>query len=318
VKPRLNCNTLRSAAFVCGYGALIGLGFALSRVPLAARNLSAAYPVIVESPARPEVERLIRESGAEDAVAFRTLDVPPQELMLNEDESFHAASTMKIPVMIELFAQAHEGKLRLDDNLLITNEFHSIIDGSPYQLDPKDDSDGEVYNAIGASWTLRQLCEAMITKSSNLATNLIIDRLGVANIQRRVHLLGADDMHVLRGVEDEKAFHAGTNNTTTAMALYILLRAIADKTACDPHSCKQMLEILERQTFNEAIPAGLPPGTVIAHKTGEITGIHHDAAIVFGKRPFILVIMVKGIEDRNKSSALMAAIARAIYGGLAR
>jgi beta-lactamase class A len=277
---------------------------------------AAATPVIVESRARAAVEKLIHDSGADAAVAFRTLDTPPQELMLNVNESLHAASTMKIPVMIELFAEAHDGKLRLDDKLLIRNEFHSIVDGSDYQLDPKDDSDEEVYKAIGTSWTLRQLCEAMITKSSNLATNLIIERLGVANIQARVHRLGADDMHVLRGVEDEKAFQAGKNNTTTANALYILMRAIADQSACDPDSCEQMLEILERQTFNEAIPAGLPPGTVIAHKTGEITGIHHDAAIVFGKRSFILVILVKGIDDRDKSSALMAAITKAIYAGV--
>jgi beta-lactamase class A len=156
----------------------------------------------------------------------------------------------------------------------------------------------------------------MITRSSNLATDLLIEKLGVANIQARVHMLAADDMHVLRGVEDSKAFQAGMNNTTTANALFVLLRAIAAQTACDPDSCKQMLDILEAQTFNEAIPAGLPPGTVVAHKTGEITGIHHDAAIVFGKRPFILVILVKGIDDRNKSSALMAAITREIYAGV--
>jgi beta-lactamase class A len=279
-------------------------------------DFPAATAVIVESPARAEVEKLIRESGADVAIAFRTLDTPPQELMLNEDELFHAASTMKIPVMIELFAEVHAGKLRLDDKLPIKNEFRSIMDGSAYQLDPKDDSDEEVYKAIGTSWTLRELCEAMITRSSNLATDLIIEKLGVANIQARVHQIGADDMHVLRGVEDEKAFQAGKNNTTSANALYLLLRGIADHSACDVDSCKQMLEILERQTFNEAIPAGLPPGRVIAHKTGEITGIHHDAAIVFGRRPFVLVILVKGIGDRTKSSALMAAITRAIYAGL--
>ncbi len=316
MKKRKYYTTFRLAGILCAGGIFAGLGVSLPGVHRPAGSPAAAVPVIAESPARAEVEKLIRESGADVAVAFRTLDVPPQELMLNENEQFHAASTMKIPVMIELFAESQAGKLRLDDTLLIKNEFQSIVDGSPYQLDPNDDSDEEVYKAIGTFWTLRQLCEAMIIKSSNLATDLIIERLSVANIQARVHLLGADDMHVLRGVEDEKAFQAGRNNTTSANGLYVLLRAIADHSACDPDSCKQMLDILELQTFNEAIPAGLPPGTVIAHKTGEITGIHHDAAIVFGRRPFVLVVMVKGIDDRNKSSALMAAITRAIYGGL--
>ncbi|HXN64243.1 MAG TPA: serine hydrolase [Candidatus Acidoferrales bacterium] len=267
-----------------------------------------------ESPARGKVEELIHTSGAEVGVAFQMLD-GSQELFLNADQPFHAASTMKVPVMIELFAQVHDGKLSLADTLLIHNEFKSLADGSPYSLDVNDDSDAEVYKAIGSKWTLRDLCEAMITRSSNLATNLIIEKLGVDNVRARVQSLGADGMQVLRGVEDEKAFEKGMNNTTTARALVILLKAIAENRAGDPESCLQMREILERQTFNEAIPAGLPSGTVVAHKTGEITGAHHDAAIVYVPRPFVLVILVKGINDRDKSSAVMAEITRTVYSG---
>lgn len=267
-----------------------------------------------ESPARGQVEELIHASGAEVGLAFQMLD-GSQDLFLSADQSFHAASTMKVPVMIELFAQVHEGKLNLADTLLIHNDFKSLADGSPYTLDANDDSDPDVYKAIGSKWTVRDLCEAMITRSSNLATNLIIEKLGVDNIRARVHSLGADGMQVLRGVEDEKAFEKGMNNTTTARALLILLKAIAENRAGDPESCREMREILERQTFNEAIPAGLPAGTVVAHKTGEITGVHHDAAIVYAPHPFVLVILVRGINDRDKSSALMAAIARAIYAG---
>jgi beta-lactamase class A len=74
-----------------------------------------------------------------------------------------------------------------------------------------------------------------------------------------------------------------------------------------------MLEILARQQFNEAIPSGLPPGTRVAHKTGELTKIHHDAAIVYGPRPFVLVILVRGMAESKDSAALMADIARRIY-----
>jgi beta-lactamase class A len=300
--------------------ALIFAAFALT--PFAACTRYAdAFPQnvkagpVVESPARAEVERLIRESHAEVAVDFRTLD-GKQEMMISADTPFHAASTMKIPVMIELFAEAHDGKLRLDDLLPVKNEFHSIVDGSAYELNAEDDSDADIYKSVGNTLTLRQLCEAMITRSSNLAANLLIERLGVVNIQKRISLLHADGMVLLRGVEDTKAFQAGKNNTTTARALQILLEAIAENKAGDAESCRQMMEILKRQTFNEAIPAGLPAGTVVAHKTGEITGIHHDAAIVMAARPFALVILVKGIEDRDKSSALIAAITRTIYAGV--
>jgi beta-lactamase class A len=265
-----------------------------------------------ESPVRPQVERLIRASGAEVAIAFQMLD-GSQELFLSADQPFHAASTMKVPVMIELFAQAHEGKLRLDDTLPVKNEFHSLLDGSSYTLDAGDDSDNDVYQAMGSSWTLRQLCEHMITRSSNLATNLLVEKLGVENVRARVHLLGADGMQVLRGVEDEKAYQAGMNNTTTARALLILLKAIAENRAGDADSCRQMLDILKRQTFHEAIPAGLPAGMVVAHKTGDLTGHHHDAAIVYAPRPFILVILTRGINNFDQSSQLMANITRAVY-----
>jgi len=258
------------------------------------------------------IEERIRASGADVGIAFRALD-GRTAYSFHEEDIFHAASTMKIPVMIELFHQAQQGKLKLDDPLLVKNEFHSLADGSIYTLDPADDSETDLYKAAGQTRTLRQLLELMITVSSNLATNLLIERLGVENIRATVHALHADGMSVLRGVEDNKAFQKGMNNTTTARGLQQLLEAVARGEAVDQESSRQMIEILERQKFNEGIPAGLPPGTRVAHKTGEITKIHHDAAIVFGPRPFVLVILVRGLADKKDSSALMAEITRQLY-----
>jgi beta-lactamase class A len=260
----------------------------------------------------PRVEELIHKSGADVAVAFRTLD-GQSAYSLHDDISFHAASTMKIPVMIELFHQARQGKLKLDEPLLVKNEFHSLVDGSIYTLSAADDSEADLYKAAGQTRTLRQLCESMITSSSNLATNLLIAKLGVDNIRATVHSLHADGMNVLRGVEDGKAFEKGLNNTTTARGLLVLLEAIAHGEAVDQESSNLMIEILERQKFNEGIPAGLPPGTRVAHKTGEITKIHHDAAIVFAPKPFVLVILVRGLASEKDSAALMADITRTIY-----
>src|SRR5574338_289302 len=197
----------------------------------------------------------IKASGAEVSVALRTLD-GKTEALIDPDKPYHAASTMKVPVMIELFRQAEEGKLSLDDTLPIKNEFHSIVDGSVYQLSVGDDSDADVYKAVGGTLTLRQLCEAMITVSSNFATNLLIERLGVENIRKTVSHLGADGMQVLRGVEDQKAFDKGLNNTTTARALMVLFERIARGQAVSPQADAAMMPILERQKFNDAIPAG--------------------------------------------------------------
>jgi beta-lactamase class A len=153
----------------------------------------------------------------------------------------------------------------------------------------------------------------MITVSSNFATNLLIENLGVDHIRATVHSLQADGMNVLRGVEDNKAFEKGLNNTTNALGLAVLLEAIAKGEAVDADASRQMVAILERQKFNEGIPAGVPERIRVAHKTGELTMLHHDAAIVYAKRPFVLVILVRGLADFKDSSALMADITRALY-----
>lgn len=262
--------------------------------------------------ARQDIQKLIDQANADASVALRMLD-GSGELLYRPDVEYHAASTMKVPVMIELFRQARGGRIKLDDQLPIRNEFHSIVDRSVYTLSAEDDSDAELYKKIGGSMSYRELCEAMITVSSNFATNLLIERLGARNIQATTNALGAPGMHVLRGVEDSKAFEKGLNNTTTARALLTLMEKIAKGQAVDPAASEEMVAILKRQKFNERIPAGLPAGVAVAHKTGEITKIQHDAAIVFAERPFALVVLVRGIEDAKLGSKLAADITRVVY-----
>ena len=275
---------------------------------------------MIQAPApdlRARVQTLIDSSGAEVAVVMRTID-GKTELSIDSDKNFHAASTMKVPVMIELFRQAETGKLKLDDPLPIRNEFHSIVDGSVYQLSVGDDSDAEVYKAIGKTMTLRELCEAMITVSSNFAANLLIERVGAGNVRKTVSRLGADGMVVLRGVEDQKAFDKGLSNATTARALAVLMQKLAQGKAVNATADAEMVAILKRQKFRDAIPSGVPDGTPVAHKTGNITKIHHDAAIVYGPRPYVLVVLVRGIQDQKVSGPLMASISREIWNELSK
>jgi beta-lactamase class A len=269
-------------------------------------------PSSLDSKVSASIQERIQKSGADVGVAFRTLD-GRTAWSFHAEDTFHAASTMKIPVMIELFHQVQQGKLKLDDSLPIKNEFHSLADGSIFTLDPKDDSETDLYQAVGQTRTMSQLCALMITVSSNFATNLLIQKVGVENIRATVHSLQADGMSVLRGVEDNKAFQKGLNNTTNAQGLAVLLEAIAKGEAVDANASRQMVQILERQKFNEGIPAGVPSGTRVANKTGELTKLHHDAAIVYAKRPFVLVILMRGLVDIKDSSVLMADITRQLY-----
>ena len=196
------------------------------------------------------------------AVAFEDLAAGSQ-LLINEKEMFHAASTMKTPVMVELFAQMRAGSFSLEDSIAIRNEFKSIVDGSVYQLDLKDDSDDSMYKRLGTQCTIRELAYQMITVSSNLATNILIDLVGAANVTRRMRSIGAADIQVLRGVEDGKAFERGLNNRTTALDLLIVMRAIGNNAAIDAAASKAMMQILLAQKFNDIIPALLPPSVKV-------------------------------------------------------
>ncbi len=279
--------------------------------------VASAPAARAQSALETELRAAIVASGAEVAVAFRTLD-GRTEVLIDADKPFHAASTMKVPVMIELFRQVATGRLSFDASLPIRNEFKSIVDGSPYTLSEGDDSDKAVYAQVGKTMTLRELCDVMITVSSNFAANLLIEKLGVDNIRATVAKLGADGMHVLRGVEDQKAFDKGLNNTTTARGLLVLFDRLGHGTAVDPKSDAEMIQILKRQAFNDAIPAGVPAGTMVAHKTGSITKIHHDAGIIFADRPYVLVLLVRGIQDEKQSGTLMASLSKIVYRSLAQ
>jgi beta-lactamase class A len=256
----------------------------------------------------------VAASGAEVGLFFRTLD-GRDSLFLNPDLRFHAASTMKVPVMIQLFRDADSGRVRLDDRIDVRRTFRSIVDGSAYDLDPADDSDSSLYARVGGRATLRELVELMITRSSNLAANLLIELVSAARANRTAHQLGADSIAVLRGVEDIPAFNAGLNNTTTARDLGVLLWAIAQDQAASPEACREMIAVLERQRFNDGIPALLPRGTRVAHKTGDITGINHDAGIVYPRRgrPYVLVVLTRGITDSKQSSRLIADLSLMVY-----
>ena len=278
---------------------------------------AAGAQTLTVDAAKQQIEKIIAASGAEVAVAYLPLPWPEGEaaggILIDAGKTFHAASTMKVPVMIEAFRQAEAGGIALDAPIPVTNTFKSIVDGSPYELSATEDSDGDVYKAIGRTMTLRELVTASITVSSNLATNILIETLGPENVRKTVAALGGEGMVVLRGVEDQKAFDKGLNNTTTARALMVLLEKIARGEAVSRAASRGMADILRMQQFNDAIPAGLPEGVAVGHKTGSITRINHDAAIVYAERPYVLVILTRGIEDGAKSAALMAGISRVIY-----
>src|SRR5258706_2728816 len=284
--------------------ALLSLTLALLQAQSPPTSLSARIDArIAEAPAR-AVGVYYRDLTTRDSLTVGALT------------RFHAASTMKIPVMIQLFRDRDAGRLSLDDSITITNTFRSIVDGWPYVLDVTDDSDSSLYKRLGQRAAIPQLIELRETVSSNLATNLLITRVDAKRANATAHALGADLILVLRGVEDGKAYRAGLNNTTTARDLGVLLAAIANGKAASPASCREMLAILGRQQFKEEIPAGLQPRTLVYHKTGWVGQVvYHDAAIVDAARGrrYVLVVTTGGIQKDEDAHALVRDISKLVF-----
>jgi beta-lactamase class A len=251
-------------------------------------------------------------------IAVAVFDLQTQnEILVNADVTMHPASVMKVPVMMEVYRQAHEGLLSLDDRLRIVNSFTSVVDGSEFSLDIKDDSEFALYERIGESESIRELNRLMIVRSSNLAANLLMEKVGTARVDAFLKELGIRDYTVIRGLEDKKAYRLNINNAASARALTQVMRLIAEGGVVSQEASDEMIEIMLGQEFNESIPAELPKSARVAHKTGWTGDFFHDSGIVFpqNRKPYAISIMTRGFpeEDEKEAHACMARISKLAY-----
>jgi beta-lactamase class A len=250
------------------------------------------------------------------AVAFRDLETD-HDYFLNADEPLHPASTMKVHVMMEVFRQANEELLSHDGRLPIFNSFTSIADGSKFSLDVIDDSEQSLYQRIGETESIHELTRLMIVRSSNFATNILIEKIGARNVDDFIHALGIEGVVIRRGIEDNVAFRLGMNNSATARGLTQTMDLIARKKVVSERASAQMIDILLGQEFNESIPALLPNFVKVAHKTGWTGDVYHDTGIVYppDRKPYVLSLMTRGFNEaqENEAHACIANLSRRIY-----
>lgn len=270
--------------------------------------------VIFSCEKKPDITKQLTDTLSQTkgnfALAFRDLQTG-EEILINEHRMFHAASTMKTPVMIEVYKQAAAGKFSMSDSILIKTEFNSIVD-STFSLTPTDDSETELYAMVGKKWPISDLVYKMIILSSNLATNLLIELVDAKNVTQSMRDLGANEILVLRGVEDGKAFRAGLNNRTSAYDLMLIFAKIGEGklTGSD-----EMMKTLLDQKFNEIIPANLPSDVKVAHKTGWITGLNHDSGLIIlpDGRQYVLVLLSDEVEDETAAKKNMATASKMVF-----
>ena len=264
-----------------------------------------------------KITNLLKSHKGTFAVALKNLE-DGNTILINENEIFHAASTMKTPVMIELFKKKYNGEVSFEDSLQIKNEFMSIVDGSKFELSSFDDSDENIYKNLGEYISIRELIFDMITKSSNFCTNLLIDYIDVKDVNKTMRDIGAENINVLRGVGDLKAFDKSLNNTTSARDLLIIYEKLAMGSLINPSISNEMVEILKNQVYKDIIPKYLPKNIEVAHKTGWISGVRHDSGIVFleNGEKYILILLSKNLEDDIEGAEFLAKISLEIYNYL--
>lgn len=268
---------------------------------------------------RKEIERIGRDASARHlAAAFYDYETRTA-WSYNGDRWFHAASTIKVAILVALFDAVAQGRFELKSRLHVRNRFLSAVHEEPYRVTTNRDANSAVHAAIGKMMKLHELAHHMITTSSNLATNLLLDLIGVEAAQGTLRRLGIQGVALRRGVEDERAFEAGINNEVTADGLNQLFRLIHEEQTFSPEATRQMRDILFQQAFKSGIPAGLPEklraDAKIAHKTGEISTVAHDAGLVFlpNRRPYVAAILTEWDNDASTRQETVAQVSRAIY-----
>jgi beta-lactamase class A len=278
------------------------------------QQTSLPHPDALEA-LRLRFEALERTSGAR-ALAIAVYDTQTQTTFRrNGDRWFHAASTIKVAILLGVYASIHHGWLLTQSRLHVRNRFFSAVDGRPFRVLADRDANSEVHAAIGKMMRVSELALHMIATSSNLATNLLLDLVGLETVQRSLDELHLDGIDIRRGVEDERAFEFGLNNRVTADGLTQLLRLIAEERAFSPELSRDMLAILHAQEFRNGIPARLPRAVRVAHKTGDISTVAHDAGVVYpeGRKPYVVAILSEWAPETAGRSATIAEVSRAVY-----
>lgn len=265
-----------------------------------------------------ELERELRETitrlgGNEPG---RTVAVAAEHLRsgrsaaVNGTVVFHPASTIKVALLAAVYAKLERGELSGNTHVTVHNGFPSSIDGSLFDLDAEDDSEKTLYGRMGEAVEVRELARLMIVRSSNLATNLLLEVVPPGEVMTFLDEVGLGESGglLLRNrMMDLKAFELGLTNRGTAAGLCRLMAMIGRREL--PGSA-EMLKVLLAQELNEGLPAGLPPGSRCAHKTGSITGHYHDVAVV--DDAWAVAVLTRGYADEREAQQVVATLGRVV------
>jgi beta-lactamase class A len=264
---------------------------------LTAALLSAqAAPLPAELKAK--FERRVQEIAArvDGVVGYVLLDMTSGERIAHlERETFPTASTIKLAIVYELFTQAAEGAIKMDE--AVTLDRRKAVGGT-----------GVLIEMGTPTLSIRDYAALMVTLSDNTATNVLIDRLGMEKITKRMQGLGLPGTKLRRHMMDTEAARRGDENVSTPDEIARLLTAMPS----------EGIELLKKPKASRLRKA-LPPDVAAADKPGELDGVRVDAGIVYAKnRPFVLSVMTTFLKDDAEGERAIEEITRAAYEYYAR
>ncbi len=236
------------------------------------------------------------------AIALDVLDLNTgYNAGFNAAKSMPAASTIKVPVMVEVFTQLEAGRFDLQHRVMLL-------------ASDKDFGSGELADApVGTTYAVSDLVEKMIDISDNTATNMLIRLVGRRAINRRMAELGLMRTRLAGDVRTDGWSIRQTLRTSPA-DLVRLLTLMARRELVDAWSSNEMIDILEADRYNTLLPEPLPGGVPIAHKTGSLYDTLNDAGIVFaGTAPYVIAVMTTALPSQDLGRTFIHSVSRLAY-----
>ncbi len=223
-------------------------------------------------------------------------------LVHNDDHLFPAASLIKLPIYYEYLNLISKGDLDPARKISLSKE--SIVGG-----------DGILKNEpLNSAHELNKIAKLMITISDNTATNILIDILGLDRINSAVKKIGMRDTILQRKMMDFDSLASGKDNLTTARDIYVFMDEILHSKVISPEIGLEIINTLKHQKLNTKLPSRLPQSAVVAHKTGELDSVEHDAGLIFIRKKWcIVVVLIKDLETNQDGVLFCREIGRLIF-----
>lgn len=291
-------------------------------IVLTVAGLAAVYPVLNRQPAEQktvgenavdpqlqlnyhklmmELETSAAKFPGEAGILVKDLKTG-HSIGINETRLFPSASLVKVPIMAALYAAAEEGKINLDDSVVLQRK-HKVRSCSKIY-----------FSRVGTKWPIRELIERMITESDNTATNMLVDTLGFGYLNQKFVDFGLKNTDLRRGVMDLAWRNAGIENYTTAEDMAYLLEKIYRGELVSTQASAEMMGVLKRQKVNDRIPKGLPSELTVAHKTGLLRDTVSDVGVVFTPEGnFIICVLTQDIRNFRSAKRFIGKVAESAY-----